>query len=381
MEENQLRLLVKRYLDKKSTEEELEVFVSLMKLGKLDKYIQEAMDNDINIECPPGFNAADPKQKTKRLTLFRWPVAAALLCALSILIYQATDRHRANTLAKAGQININNLTGLITKNTLPDGSIVWLNPMAILSYPAKFGKIREVAMRGEAFFEVAKDHAHPFIVTSGKVLTKVWGTSFRIRAMSGDSSTQVSVLTGKVSVMAPVQPEASLTSTGNFDHKMNVASKPNSDNKANADSKATSASKADLNNNVNLNNNTNLNTRLNANSKRSNLGEIILHPNEEATYRPQSRSLLKAKIPVTSDLQFWRKTNLSFDDTPLDSIATALGKYYHVQIKLENKDIAKLRLTADFNDKNMADILTLICRSLHTSYTKENNTIILKTTN
>jgi len=104
-------------------------------------------------------------------------------------------------------------------------------------------------------------------------------------------------------------------------------------------------------------------------------------PDEEVTYKPQTHSLLKTKISPASDLVIWRKANLSFDNATLDSITTALSQYYHTDIKAENKVTGKLRLTADFNDKNMADILTLICRSLHTSYTKNDNTIILKTTN
>ena len=363
MEENHLRLLVKRYLEKKSTDEELEVFVSLMKSGKLDKYIQEEMDNDINVEFPPelyskfpagldsefptgnntdhptDINTEHPKQKRMRFILFRWPVAAALIFALSMLVYFSIDKRPTHTLAKISQININNLTAVITKNILPDGSTVWLNPKATLSYPSKFGKTRDVAMRGEAFFEVTKDRAHPFIVTSGKVLTKVWGTSFRIRAISGEKNTQVSVLTGKVSVMAPVQ----------------LQQNPNQH--ASLSNKAGSVREG------------------------SNLAEIILMPDEEVTYKPQTHSLLKAKISPASDLVIWRKANLSFDNTTLDSITTALSQYYRTDIKAENKVTGKLRLTADFNNKNMADILTLICRSLHTSYTKNDNTIILKTTN
>lgn len=92
-------------------------------------------------------------------------------------------------------------TGLaIYKKSLPDGSIVWLSPNSTLTFPQKFtGNYRKVTLAGEAFFEVTKDVKHPFIITSNELTTKVWGTSFRIKAVSNIPA-EVSVLTGKVSV-------------------------------------------------------------------------------------------------------------------------------------------------------------------------------------
>jgi len=101
------------------------------------------------------------------------------------------------------QMEVNNLTNSIYKQVLSDGSIVWLSPKSKLRYPKKFaGAYRQVKMTGEAFFEVTKDHAHPFIIYSGGVITRVWGTSFRIRAVQ-NANTEISVVTGKVSVKIP----------------------------------------------------------------------------------------------------------------------------------------------------------------------------------
>ena len=52
-----------------------------------------------------------------------------------------------------------------TKITLPDSSIVWLNANACLRYPREFSEqVRQVEIKGEAFFEVRKDEKKPFIV-------------------------------------------------------------------------------------------------------------------------------------------------------------------------------------------------------------------------
>ncbi|WP_199117791.1 FecR family protein [Pedobacter sp. ASV28] len=64
---------------------------------------------------------------------------------------------------------------------LPDGTRVWLNAATTLSYPSRFtGAERKVKLSGEAYFEVAKDSRHPFIVESDGQQVKVLGTHFNI---------------------------------------------------------------------------------------------------------------------------------------------------------------------------------------------------------
>jgi transmembrane sensor len=82
--------------------------------------------------------------------------------------------------------------------TLPDGSKVYLNKNSRLTYPDKLnGQTREVALEGEAFFEVTKDEARPFLIRSGQAITEVVGTSFNVN--SADSGkVVVTVVTGKI---------------------------------------------------------------------------------------------------------------------------------------------------------------------------------------
>lgn len=88
---------------------------------------------------------------------------------------------------------------------LVDGSIVYLAANSAFQYPAHFGdKIRAVSLlKGNAFFKVAKDHVHPFIITSGAITTKVLGTSFHI-GLDKDK-TSVTVITGHVKVTSKQQ--------------------------------------------------------------------------------------------------------------------------------------------------------------------------------
>ncbi|MFH0758250.1 MAG: FecR domain-containing protein [Bacteroidota bacterium] len=83
---------------------------------------------------------------------------------------------------------------------LPDGSRVFLNEGAEISYPEEFGPGRSVKLRGEAFFEVMSDPANPFTVSSGRVVISVLGTSFNVKEAGGKETVEVYVETGKVKV-------------------------------------------------------------------------------------------------------------------------------------------------------------------------------------
>lgn len=88
------------------------------------------------------------------------------------------------------------------KLSLPDGSVVLLNAGSKFSYPNRFtqGKRQVYLLEGEAYFEVSHDAAHPFIVTSKNINTRVLGTAFNVKAYRYLSNLQVSVTRGKVRV-------------------------------------------------------------------------------------------------------------------------------------------------------------------------------------
>lgn len=86
------------------------------------------------------------------------------------------------------------------KLVLEDGTEVWLNAESKLHYPNRFtGYERKVELEGEAFFHVAKDAAHPFVVKSGTAETRVLGTEFNFRAYP-DESRHVTLVSGSVIV-------------------------------------------------------------------------------------------------------------------------------------------------------------------------------------
>jgi len=84
---------------------------------------------------------------------------------------------------------------------LADGSKVWVNAGSELRYPKEFkGKLREVYLSGEAYFDIYHDTAKPFIIHTGKLITTVLGTAFNIKEDKTLHTIVVTVTRGKVGV-------------------------------------------------------------------------------------------------------------------------------------------------------------------------------------
>jgi transmembrane sensor len=89
-----------------------------------------------------------------------------------------------------------------TRVILPDSSKVWLNSGAELWYSTEYtSQNREVWMKGECYFEVEKDAAHPLVVHGTKIQLKVLGTSFNVKEDDSRDLSDVTLLTGKVSIL------------------------------------------------------------------------------------------------------------------------------------------------------------------------------------
>ena len=81
---------------------------------------------------------------------------------------------------------------------LPDGSQITLNQNATIIFPKEFSdNNRTVEFSGEAFFDITKNPAKPFIIRTNKAKVTVLGTSFNVLTDKKDNIT-VTVKTGKV---------------------------------------------------------------------------------------------------------------------------------------------------------------------------------------
>jgi transmembrane sensor len=84
---------------------------------------------------------------------------------------------------------------------LSDGTRVWLNASSSITFPTSFVlNQRKVSITGEAYFEVAKDKEHPFVVSVKDVEVKVLGTHFNINSYADEANINTTLLEGSVLV-------------------------------------------------------------------------------------------------------------------------------------------------------------------------------------
>jgi transmembrane sensor len=144
--------------------------------------------------APPAPPVQGAAQATPRpLPRFsQWRIAAALLvtvgAAAGLLAVRSNlaevryetqlGAHQTHALKDGSRLTLNTAT-LLRARVTPEQRMVWLD-------------------RGEAYFEVAHDTAHPFVVMSGANRITVLGTRFTVRREAG--GTRVVVVDGRVQV-------------------------------------------------------------------------------------------------------------------------------------------------------------------------------------
>ena len=123
------------------------------------------------------------------------------MAAAVLLIFAGGYYFAARTVRPAEEITLLTAKGNVGEFTLPDGSRVWLNGESRLKYNAEFsGRTRDVALTGEAFFEVRKDTLRPFRVSMNDLQVEVLGTSFDVMNYAFGSSEEVVLKTGSVKI-------------------------------------------------------------------------------------------------------------------------------------------------------------------------------------
>lgn len=135
-----------------------------------------------------------------------WKLAAASAAIMTGIIFLSSifrmdisaEQHETRNLAR-----ITSADGENKKIILPDGSIVWLHHNSSIVFDSLlFNKQkREVQLKGDAFFDVAKNKQKPFVIQAGRMEIGVIGTSFAVYAGNPDMHL-VEVATGIVRVTA-----------------------------------------------------------------------------------------------------------------------------------------------------------------------------------
>ena len=135
------------------------------------------------------FNEAHGIVQKPRKRVLPWVsgvVAAAAAVILCVFLFRGNDPQTQQIQLVAD--------AQIQEYVLPDGSEVTLAPGSRLTYSEN--SPRSTQLEGKAFFEVARDEAVPFEITSDGAFVRVLGTKFMVDA--GSSVKEVYVTEGKV---------------------------------------------------------------------------------------------------------------------------------------------------------------------------------------
>ncbi|SDL42010.1 FecR family protein [Pedobacter sp. ok626] len=250
------------------------------------------------------------QKKPKRFNYIGIGMAATLFMVLGSFLFRTEKpavSKKINLPTASELVMVRNPSKIMKRQLLPDGTSIWLKPNSKITYAKNIAasKFREVTLSGEAFFDVKRDTLHPFIIKTGHINTKVLGTSFNIKAYDGADQAEVSVITGKVLVY--------------------------------------------------------LDKRL----KDKGTSEVYLLPNQKAVYSKTTTDLHKENDRT---LRIWEKDTFTFNDTPLSEVVNILEQHFKVKIEIENTEVRKYTLKADFNKQNLPDILELLSKSMDLNY-------------
>lgn len=205
--------------------------------------------------------------------------------------------------------------GEIRTVDLEDGSHITLGAATSIEVAMTTNGRRVTMGPGEAFFQVAKDAARPFVVTSGDLQVTVHGTAFDVRRNS--LSAHVAVTEGVVSVAYPLTPEPSDPSADSG------ASRPDSL----GDTVLVAGEKITLP--------ITMTTATNADA---------IAPVRIATVKPET-------------VGAWRNNHLVYIDAPLSEIVADINRYQTRTIRISDATIAAIKVTATFNSNDIDDML------------------------
>lgn len=327
MKKDILHKLIEKYLEGNCTPEEVAAlhdwynsfeegqdpidFISSQQQQELKHRLLTNIKENIASDSIRSKEINDRRNISRTLIYMLSGVAATVILTIGVFFYM----QKFPSPPDLGDVHVVNLTKTIQKLVLSDGSIIWLNPKSRVIYPQNFTSVqRKIQMQGEAFFEVTPDPKRPFIIYSGNVITRVWGTSFRIRAYE-NIPVDVSVLTGKVSVQL----------------------------QTNEDS------------------------------------ELILLPQQTATYLTATDLLKKGIEKKTSTMSIWHKETLTFDNEPIREVIKVLNTQFKVNISTADEKLLDYVLKADFTDQSLPSILEMLRKSLDVENKISDRGIILYT--
>ena len=239
-----------------------------------------------------------------------------LLAGLGIGVYKIFINPKSVKPVENNLVKKQNAKGVKSTIELADGSKIWLNADSKVQYPALFnGNTREVYLNGEAFFDIAKNPAKPFIIHLSKGTVRVLGTSFNIKAYDNEPVVETSVATGRVAFI------------------------PRLKNNKQADT-------------------------------------VFLTPNNKVVYRVDEEKIITATT-VSSEDKAWTEGKMIFRAMLFEDIAVELERNFGKKVVFKNEEARNYRLTGSFQNNTLAEILYYLSKTKTFSYTISDEEIVI----
>lgn len=141
-----------------------------------------------------------PKRIGFRMTPLKWVAGLAVLC-IGLAFAMISRSSKPEPYVNLVTLNNQNASSTLV-STLEDGSIVYLSESASLEFPNRFAEDkREVALSGDAYFDISRDQKKPFIIDTKDATIQVLGTAFDVKSRD-KGSFSISVKHGEVKVTA-----------------------------------------------------------------------------------------------------------------------------------------------------------------------------------
>jgi ferric-dicitrate binding protein FerR (iron transport regulator) len=349
MDNEDIKLLLVRYITKQATEAEInEVkhWISLHPENEL--YFVELYEvwqnmlytNPDAIDQEAAYQLFLAKTAVKKAPIkhLKWVKMAAVfvLFAVSFVLLL---RHYSTSDKDSNQVVAQN--GAIKKMTLSDGTEVWLNAGSTIKYDAGFGKTnRTVSLEGEAFFDIGHNIKNiPFLVNTKNYTIRDIGTRFNLKAYPDDPFFETTVIKGEVAVEGNSETNP---------HDVNrIYVKPHQV------------------------------LKIYYRPEKEDKLEITKSQNSYNEVRVSQIDSAQADIYAG-----WKDDLLIFDGNTLGEIARVLDRRYNVKIKIESKELQNIRYSGSF--KNVPDIdkvLHIIKQNTPISYTIEGQKVTITQTN
>lgn len=291
-----------------------------------NRHLERMQHLNVDFRTSQENNAVDNYKYTqKNYRFFLWPalslfvIGCLLFFGFKFFLINSTPSAELTNRAQKNVSEISTKNGSKTNLILPDGTKVWLNAGSALSYDSAYGRnIREVALSGEAFFDVVKNKEKPFVIHTSKINIRVLGTEFNVRSYPTDKTTEASLIRGSIEVTFKDKPGKK------------IVLKPNEK--------------------IVVENDRKMGNAMDSSHQGS---QVKMNEMPGTAIKNLTHEYKTGTIIETS----WVENKLIFQDESFEDISMQLERWYGVSIKFENEQLKGTHLTGSFKNETIRQAL------------------------